>query len=283
MSGLRQILLASALAVASALPTVAQEREQTLADIRQELTVLHVEVQRLNRELSTTGAPSASLAGSSVLDRVTAIETELQKLTAKTEQLQFRIQSIVKDGTNRIGDLEFRLVELEGGDLSTLGETTTLGGDIEGETELGQTTVPGTDGNSTVVGGGELAVGEEADYKLAMSDLEAQNYQAAADRFATFKEAYPGSPLTAQVDFGRGKALDGLGDTREAARAYLAAFTGDTAGAIAPEALFELGAALGRLGQLDQACITLAEVTVRFPNDPAVTAAEAERSKLACS
>lgn len=283
MSGLRQILLASALAVASALPTMAQEREQTLADIRQELTVLHVEVQRLNRELSTTGAPSASLAGSSVLDRVTAIETELQKLTAKTEQLQFRIQSIVKDGTNRIGDLEFRLVELEGGDLSTLGETTTLGGDIEGETELGQTTVPGTDGNSTVVGGGELAVGEEADYKLAMSDLEAQNYQAAADRFATFKEAYPGSPLTAQVDFGRGKALDGLGDTREAARAYLAAFTGDTAGAIAPEALFELGAALGRLGQLDQACITLAEVTVRFPNDPAVTAAEAERSKLACS
>jgi tol-pal system protein YbgF len=283
MSGLRQILLASALAVASALPTMAQEREQTLADIRQELTVLHVEVQRLNRELSTTGAPSPSLAGSSVLDRVTAIETELQKLTAKTEQLQFRIQSIVKDGTNRIGDLEFRLVELEGGDLSTLGETTTLGGDIEGETELGQTTVPGTDGNSTVVGGGELAVGEEADYKLAMSDLEAQNYQAAADRFATFKEAYPGSPLTAQVDFGRGKALDGLGDTREAARAYLAAFTGDTAGAIAPEALFELGAALGRLGQLDQACITLAEVAVRFPNDPAVTAAEAERSKLACS
>ncbi|ABF65095.1 Tetratricopeptide TPR_2 [Ruegeria sp. TM1040] len=283
MSGLRQILLASALAVASALPTMAQEREQTLADIRQELTVLHVEVQRLNRELSTTGAPSASLAGSSVLDRVTAIETELQKLTAKTEQLQFRIQSIVKDGTNRIGDLEFRLVELEGGDLSTLGETTTLGGDIEGETELGQTTVPGTDGESTVVGGGELAVGEEADYKLAMSDLEAENYQAAADRFATFKEAYPGSPLTAQVDFGRGKALDGLGDTREAARAYLAAFTGDTAGAIAPEALFELGAALGRLGQLDQACITLAEVAVRFPNDPAVTAAEAERSKLACS
>ena len=151
MSGLRQILLASALAVASALPTMAQEREQTLADIRQELTVLHVEVQRLNRELSTTGAPSPSLAGSSVLDRVTAIETELQKLTAKTEQLQFRIQSIVKDGTNRIGDLEFRLVELEGGDLSTLGETTTLGGDIEGETELGQTTVPGTDGNSTVL------------------------------------------------------------------------------------------------------------------------------------
>ncbi len=284
MSNLRQILLASALIAVSAIPGVAQDREQTLADIRQELTVLHVEVQRLNRELSTTGAPSASLAGSSVLDRVTAIEAELQRLTAKTEQLQHRVQSIVKDGTNRIGDLEFRLVELEGGDLSKLGETTTLGGDVEGETDTGQATLLATGGESSALpGGGELAVGEEADYKLAMSDLEAENYQAAADRFANFKLAYPGSPLTAKVDFGLGKAQDGLGDTREAARSYLAAFTGDTAGAIAPEALFELGAALGRLGQTDQACITLAEVAVRFPNDPAVTAAEAERSKLACS
>jgi len=284
MSGLRQILLTTALVAASAVPVWSQDREQTLADIRQELTVLHVEVQRLNRELSTTGAPSASLAGTSVLERVTAIEAELQRLTAQTEQLQHRVQRIVEDGTNRIGDLEFRLVELEGGDLSQLGETTTLGGTVEGDT-----TTPGLGDTAATAGGassstsGELAVGEEVDYQAAMSDLEAQDYQAAADKLATFKEAYPGSPLTAKVDFGRGKALDGLGDTREAARAYLAAFSGDTAGAIAPEALFELGAALGRLGQVDQACITLAEVSVRFPNDPAVTAAEEERSKLACS
>jgi len=284
MTGLRQVFLATALIAVSAVPGVTQEREQTLADIRQELTVLHVEVQRLNRELSTTGAPSASLAGTSVLDRVTAIEAELQRLTSKTEELQYRVQRIVEDGTNRIGDLEFRLVELEGGDLSTLGETTTLGGEIAGEAAvgLGQTPVP-ADGDAVIEGAGELAIGEEADYKAAMGDLDGQNYQAAADNFATFKEAYPGSPLTAKVDFGRGKALDGLGDTREAARAYLAAFTGDTSGTIAPEALFELGAALGRLGQVDQACITLAEVAVRFPNDPAVTAAEAERSTLACS
>lgn len=284
MKGLRQFFLATALIAVSAVPGVTQEREQTLADIRQELTVLHVEVQRLNRELSTTGAPSTSLAGTSVLDRVTAIEAELQRLTSKTEELQYRVQRIVEDGTNRIGDLEFRLVELEGGDLSTLGETTTLGGEIAGEAAvgLGQTPVP-ADGDAVIEGAGELAIGEEADYKAAMGDLDGQNYQAAADKFATFNEAYPGSPLTAKVDFGRGKALDGLGDTREAARAYLAAFTGDTSGTIAPEALFELGAALGRLGQVDQACITLAEVAVRFPNDPAVTAAEAERSTLACS
>ena len=120
------------LAAVVATAGVAQAQDQqTLADIRQELTVLHVEVQRLKREFSTTGSPAPNLSGSSVLERVDAIEAELQRLTRQTEQLNQRVQNIVTDGTNRIGDLEFRLVELEGGDLSTLGETSTLGGDTQ--------------------------------------------------------------------------------------------------------------------------------------------------------
>ncbi len=101
--------------------------DQTLADIRQELSVLYVEVQRLRRELSTTGSPQIALP-SGGLERLDALEAELARLTEKTERLEFRIDQIVTDGTNRIGDLEFRLVELEGGDLSQLGETSTLGG-----------------------------------------------------------------------------------------------------------------------------------------------------------
>ena len=79
---------------------VAAQDQQTLADIRQELTVLYVEVQRLKREMSTTGAPSVDVAGSSVLDRVSAMEEELQRLTAKTEELDNRVQRVVADGTN---------------------------------------------------------------------------------------------------------------------------------------------------------------------------------------
>ncbi|MEM7319503.1 MAG: tol-pal system protein, partial [Pseudomonadota bacterium] len=46
-----------------ALPSVGQTQDQqTLADIRQELTVLHVEIQRLKREFSTTGAPATNLS-----------------------------------------------------------------------------------------------------------------------------------------------------------------------------------------------------------------------------
>ena len=70
-----------ALIAALALPgagAVAQDAE-TLADIRQEMTVLYVEVQRLRRELSTTGSVSSNLADAGALDRLNAIEAELQR------------------------------------------------------------------------------------------------------------------------------------------------------------------------------------------------------------
>ena len=97
------------------LSTYAQDRAQSLADIRQDLNILYVEIQRLKGELSTTQGPSVSVAAGSVLERVQNIETELQRLTALSEELQFRVERVVQDGTNRVGDLEFRLVELEGG------------------------------------------------------------------------------------------------------------------------------------------------------------------------
>ena len=60
-----------------AAPVAAQEQDQTLADIRQELTVLFVEIQKLKRELSTTGGATANLAGTSIPARVDAMEAEL--------------------------------------------------------------------------------------------------------------------------------------------------------------------------------------------------------------
>ena len=117
----------------------------------------------------------------------------------------------------------------------------------------------------------------------ATTALEAGEFQKAAALFAGFNDAYPGSPLAAQAELNRGKALDGLGDTREAARAYLASFSADTNGPTAASALFELGAALGRLGQTEQACITLTEVGVRFPSDPSTAQAREEMGKLGCT
>ncbi len=273
--GFTVALMSSALATG----TAAQD-QQTLADIRQELTVLYVEVQKLKRELSTTGGPSVNVAGDSVLDRVAAMESELQRLTAKSEELENRVNRVVTDGTNRIGDLEFRLVELEGGDVSQLGETTTLGGDAGTSAPAVATPPPAGTGATP---GSELAVGEEADYQAATQALESGDNARAAELFAQFNQSYPGSPLAARAELNRGRALAATGDTREAARAFLASFSTDGTGPDAPVALYELGAALGTLGQTSQACLTLAEVGVRFPSSDMVSSAQQEMAALGCS
>ena len=82
---LASLLLAFALGSAS--PATAQDG--TLADIRQELSSLYVEILKLQRELSAGGSAEPVIGGD-VLQRVDAIEGELRRLTASTEQLEFR-------------------------------------------------------------------------------------------------------------------------------------------------------------------------------------------------
>ena len=275
-----RLVYAAFLIILSATVLRAQSTE-TLADIRQELTVLHVEMQKLKRELSTTGTAGSATGGGSLLERVDSIEAELRRLTAKTEDLQFRVERVVKDGTNRVGDLEFRLVELEGGDVSKLSETTTLGGTATTGSELTTAAVEPLP-ETAIEEAPELAVGEEADFKVARTALEAGEFTTAADKFKAFNETYPGSPLSSKAQLAYGAALEGQGDLTGAARAYLAAFSQKPNGADAPEALYRLGHGLGRLGQTKEACVTLAEVGLRFPGGAPAQKAEAERSRLGC-
>jgi tol-pal system protein YbgF len=263
--------------VLAALPLAgfAQDRAQSLAEIRQELTVLNQSVQGLRAELSTTGGVSAGGFGGSILDRVDAIEAALAQITAKTEDLEFRINKVVSDGTNRIGDLEFRLTELEGGDLGAVGATPTLGG-TTGALAPVAPTVP------SLGGGGSLATNEQTDFDRAKEVLGQGDFRGAADLFATFAQTYTGGPLTAQAQYYRGDALAELGETSDAARAWLESFSSDMTGPVAPQALLKVGQALATLGQGPEACVTLQEVGARFPADPAAAEAATAALGLGC-
>ncbi|KJZ18274.1 tol-pal system protein YbgF [Loktanella sp. S4079] len=258
------------------MPVSAVAQEETLADIRQQLTALYVDIQRLHRELSTTGGVSNGVSGNTLLDRVNAIEAELQRLTSKTEQLEFRVNRITVDGTNRIGDLEFRLCELEAQcDIAQLGDTPSLGGVDNGADVPAPNLPPAT-------GGPSLAIGEKTDFERAQEALANRDFRGAVDQLETFNASYPGSPLAAQASYMRGEALEGLDQPTAAARAYLESFSGDPEGEQAPRALYKLGASLGTIGQTQDACLTLAEVNVRFPTSPVVNDAQLAMQNLGC-
>jgi tol-pal system protein YbgF len=253
---------------------LAQDRTQTLADIKAELGMLNSQFNALKNELVSTGAAQSGAAGGSALDRLNAIEAELMRLTAKTEEVELRLNRVVQDGSLRINDLTFRVVEMEGGDLSSVGNAAPLGG----EAPIAAIPAPAT----PATGGAELAIGEQADFDRAKGVLGQGDFRAAADLFAAFTTAYPGGPLTQEANFLRGEALGNLGEVANSARAYLEAFSGQPDGARAPEALFRLGQQLAALGQGPEACVTLAEVGTRFPGSQAAADAAGAMAGLGC-
>ena len=264
---LAAVVLLGLLPVAAA---AQDDRSQTLADLRSELAALTQEVTGLRQELVAGGASQPGLGGGSALQRMDAIEAALAQLTSKTEALEFRINKVVTDGTNRIGDIEFRLTELEGGDVAALPATPPLGG------EAGTAPAPALTAPVAGADAPELAVGEQADFDRAREVLGTGDFRAAADLFKTFTETYSGGPLSADAYFLLGESLSQQGKTADAARAYLESFSGTPDGPRAPEALLRLGQSLGTLGQVPEACVTLREVGVRFPGSaPAAQAATA--------
>jgi tol-pal system protein YbgF len=257
------------------LAAAAQDNTQTLADIRVELGTLAAEFNALKAELTTTGN-TASIGGGDALQRMDAIEAELARLTSRAEQIELKLNRVVADGTNRIGDIEFRLCEVTPGcDPMNMTPTAPLGGDTAAAAVAPtETTAP--------AGGPELAVGEQADFDRAKEVLGQGDFPRAAELFATFTQSYPGGPLTQEAHYLRGEALRQSGDTANAARAYLEAYSGNPQGSFAADSLLQLGQALGDLGQTPEACVTLAEVTTQYPGTTAATQAPIAMQGLGC-
>ncbi|GLS85626.1 tol-pal system protein YbgF [Cypionkella aquatica] len=263
-------------------PAFAQDKAQTLADLQTELGRLSADFNGLKAELVQSGAASSGAAGGDALQRMDAIEAALTRITAKTEEIELKVNRVVSDGTNRIGDIEFRLCEqTEGCDPANIPETPVLGGGSAAPAAANDP-APAATATAPATDAPELAMGEKNDFDRAKGVLGQGDFRAAADLFATFTQSYPGSPLSEEANFNRGEALSKLDDTANAARAYLEAFSGKPDGPFAAESLLKLGQALGTLGQTPDACVTLAEVGNRFPGSIHATNAQVSMQGLGC-
>lgn len=276
---MRRVMLGTALVLALAAPAFAADK-QTLADIRAELAQVSAQLQELRSELVASGASGLQAAGgASALQRMDTMEAELTRLTAMTEQLKDRVDKVVKDGTNRVGDLEFRVCELEEGcDPASVGQAQPLGGAAPAAAAAAAPAASGGAASS----GGTMAMNEQADFDRAKGVLDQGDFRAAADLFKTFAETYPGGPLTGDAGYLRGEALMKAGDVPGAARAWLDGFSAEPEGKRAADDLLELGKALGTLGQKAEACATLAEVPARFPTSAAAGKVAAAQASLGC-
>lgn len=250
--------------------TLVPAQADSVAEIRSELNALSSVVADLARELSSGAAAGQPGFDGTLIDRVEQIRTELARLTGRTEELEYRIRQVIDEASNRLGDLEFRLTELEGGDTSALTQRP-LGGQA-----------PRAPASSAPAGGPELAAGENVAFEGAKSLADSGDHDAAAQALQEFLDLYPGSPLGAEASLLLGETHRARGAEPEAARAYLNLYLADPDGPSAPRALLALGDSLGRLGQRDEACVMFDELRNRFGTSTEAQEAEAMRPALSC-
>ena len=272
-------------APATAGPPEAMPADPTLADMRATLDQLAADLQSLRAELRAGGAPAFKAAGGdSAIDRMNGIEVEIARLNAVTEKLGNRINRIVADGTNRLGDVEFRLCELtEDCDLGALTTAQPLGGlplvGLEPEVAAAGGEVSR---NADAAPGGAATAQERAEFDRAAETLRSGDAAEAAEQFAAFAATHAGGPLAIEATWLRGTALAVAGDAGGAAEAWLAVFSSDPNGARSADALLGLGRLAADAGRTEQACNFLGEVAARFAGTPSAQDAETRRADLAC-
>ena len=121
---LRRAAGAGLLALACVLPGPAAEAQDVDA-LRQRLAAIDAELDSIRARIGG-GAPGASGAGELSV-RLDRLEIEISRLTGRVEELAHRQRLMAEDAARRLGDIDFRLTELEGGDVTALAPQPPLG------------------------------------------------------------------------------------------------------------------------------------------------------------
>ena len=217
------------------LDNIFETNSKELSVVQSELNNLSEQISEIRLELSENKASivkdaieaSENIVASgikksagSVLFRLDAIEEEIRNLTGIIEELQFYTKNIALDATNRIGDIEFRLTELEGGDLSLLGNSRIIGGSKE-----------------TSNANAELAITEKSSYDNALELLNEDRFELAIIEFDKLINAFPNGPLTVAAHYSKGDAFFGMNSWMQAIDSYLESFKLEPSGKYAENAI----------------------------------------------
>ena len=321
---MRGIVRVALLAVLLAGPATGEGLSaEEAAALRERLSRLSSEVADLRARLGGEAAPQSGIGGR-VMVRLDRIEVELSRLTGRVEELSHRLERIARDGGQRLSALDLRVTDLEGGDVAALAPPRPLGSDraaAQGDAPGADRTAAAEEGQAGSAGpeepddGGrasdaprgeaqrgadqraedagpaardgalpDIAPGEDPMLALAIADIRQGRFDQGEERLEEVLTGAPDAEDAARAHFWLGKSRFTRGRHGAAARSFLNAYNTAQSGPMAPEALLQLGITLGRLGQTDDACLTLREVRSRFADrDPQVlAAADAEADALAC-
>lgn len=206
-----------------------------------------------------------ALSGGDMQGRLNALEDELARLTGQLEQLQFKQRQNEDKSKLKLEDLEYRIIELEGGDPSILFQNDepqqegSIAPSVGGGTPSGGTL-------GTLTSTANVAGAEKAEYDAGVAAIRAGRTVEGRGVLQGFLSNYPDSALTGDAHYWLGESYYQDGEYQSAANRFLDGATLFPGSPFAPESLLKLGVTLSLLGRTDVACQTLREVSARYPN-----------------
>lgn len=261
------------------------------------------------------GAPAAFVEQTEV--RLSQLEGQMRDLTGKLEEALFRANQIQQRLDRLVGDIDFRLGQLERGGApapsaqqapSPAPEAPTgaavqaprAGANVApGESRL--VLVPGQPAPAPTqqaqAGGAPAAAAQvalpagppEVQYEFAyglyqQAVQDRGDFGRAESALRQFVTAHPQHRNAGDAQYWLGETFYARRDWNAASREFAAQFRTYPQHAKAPDSLLRLGQSLGQLNRRNDACGTLAELDRRYPNasQSIKIAATRERQRLQC-
>lgn len=224
------------------------------------------------REMSNAGS---AVSSSATVASSAARGTEQALQTRQLPPPQFRADSFNTEGSSsRLGAPPRNLGTLEvpqqgsGNASAPLDISPQRFSNQDGaQTRFGaQSSDAGQDGSRQVALG--VATDPQGEYDIAYAYFLQRDYGGAELAFDKFLQDNPGHRLAGNAQYWLGESHFAREQYREAADAFLAAYTRYKQSPKAPESLLKLGMSLQALDQRDAACSALAELERTFPQAP---------------
>lgn len=320
---LRPVLAAPLLAAAVLLAvgsSGAMAQSTELQNLIQRVDRLQREISTLQRQVYSGGeipqpAPGAAIGpgedvkpvvAARLHTRINELENQLRNLTGQIEQASFEVSQVAARLDKLVGDVDFRLREIEariGGGLPAEG---VQGGPALGAAPGGQpgglaAADPATpqalgevprsqvealrasqgQGQPTSLapqaeqvaaaapaqtGGGLPGGSVKADYDYAFGLLRQANYVEAESALKDFLDQHADDPLAGNAKYWLGETYYVRGDFRQAAVTFAEGFQRYPDSTKAPDNLLKLGMSLAQLDKKDDSCGAFSELLKRYPD-----------------
>lgn len=234
--------------------------------------------------------------------RLSQLEREIRALTGRIETQAHKISELENRFKSRINDLEMQIQDLGPDDKSPRNMNDEISQDsgrdqMEATSQLQNDRITKQNGQGQQRQNNNQTLGQVGTssmhslrlpiekYEQAFATLKQGDYDRAEKQFREFIQENEDHRLVSNARYWLGETYYVREDYEQAARAFARGYKENPSGAKAPDNLLKLGLSLNGLGNREDACVALIQLTQKFEDGPrpVLNRASQEIERLDCA